>query len=388
MSRCNLIIDTPTIHASNHGQMCLQSRVVFTGHEKKLWLSVEERYAKYLCAERGDAFVIGLLPVAMRNGLDIVSEAPVDERLLYQIQSTLMPLLSRYGKNVHEVKIEAPIATSPIENAGSVGAGISCGVDSLHIVKNHTGDDYPGLKLTHLVLNNVGAFANDKNSVFQHKWTIDLARKFCQEYGYELIVTDSNIFEFTNGDFETQHTYLNIFAAYCLQKLWKVFYYGSGGIDFMKGFTLVEHEKHDCSAYDLISLDALSSSSLKIYSEGAAYERLDKLAHIVDFEPAQKYLQVCVRGIGKNCGKCVKCARTLLMLDYLGALDKFSKVFNVDAYKKERHWYLRYLYRCQIRGHEHRMLDTVYDKFRHDIGLADKLIVYATMVKNVFSRFR
>ena len=386
---CNEIrISVPYIQSASEGQVRLVADVDIGGKKTSIWFSVYEKYAKYLCAERGDAFVIGLLPVAMRRGFDIICETPVDERLLFQIRSTLMPLLARYGKNVHEVKIDAPVAAQPMENAGGVGAGISCGVDSLHIVKNHSSDEYPGLKLTHLVLNNVGAFANKDGSDYQHQWTINLAKQFCDEYGYELIITDSNIFEFTNGDFEVQHTYLNVFAAYCLQKLWKVFYYGSGGIDFIKGFTLVEHENHDCSVYDLISLGALSSSSLKIYSEGAAYERLDKIAHIINFEPAQKYLEVCVQGVGKNCGHCVKCARTLLMLDYLGVLDKFSAVFDIDAYKKNRHWYLRYLYRCEIRGHEHKMLDRVYAKFRCDITLIDKLMVYGIMVKNLLLRFR
>ena len=378
----------PSVLHSSVGTFRLVSNVTIDGKCETIWFSVGEKYGRYLCAERSDAFLIGLLPVAMRRGLDIVCEAPVSERLLFQLRSTLLPLLAKYGKNVHEVKIASPVASEPIANAGGVGAGISCGVDSLHIVKNHSGDEYPGLKLTHLVLNNVGAFANATGSDFQHQWTINLAHKFCKEYGYELILTDSNIFEFTNKDFEVQHTYLNVFAVHCLQKLWKVFYYGSGGIDFMKGFTLVDHEHHDCSAYDLLLLDCLSTENLKIYSEGAAYERLDKIAHIVDFEPAQKYLEVCVQGVGKNCGRCGKCARTLLMLDYLGALDKFAHVFDIDGYKKNRHWYLRYLYRCQLRGHEHRMLDRVYDMFKNDIFLWDKIVVYLTMAKNLSARFR
>lgn len=381
-------ISKPSIIHLKDGMVRLSALVELDGVCRALWIAVEEKYGQYLCAERSDAFVIGLLPVAMRRHLDIVCEAPVNERLLFQLRSTLLPLLARYGGDVHEVKVEAPVDSTVLETAGGVGAGISCGIDSLHIVKNCASDDYPGLKLTHLVLNNVGAFANDKNDDFQYKWTIELAKKFCAEYGYDLVLTNSNIFEFTNKDFEVQHTYLNIFAVYCLQKLWKAFYYGSGGIDFMKGFTLYDHEHHDCSAYDLILLDALSSNSLKIYSEGAAYERLDKMAHIIDFEPAQKYLEVCVMGTGKNCGRCVKCARTLLMLDYLGALDKFAKVFDVEAYKKDRHWYLRYLYRCQVRGHEHRMLDLVYEKFKHEITFADKMLVVLTMVKNLLLRFK
>lgn len=383
MSDC-ICIGNPTVESLPEEQARLVADVEIGGQSKKAWFAVGARYAQYLCSERGDAFVVGLLPVAMRQGCDIVSEAPVSARLMFQLRSTLMPLLSRYGKNVHDVEILAPVAVDPVRNAGGVGAGISCGVDSLHILKNHPKEAKDGLGLTHLVHNNVGAFANpDGDAEFQKNWSIDLARRFCEEYGYEFVLTDSNIFEFTNGDFEVQHTYLNVFAVYCLQKLWKVFYYGSGGIDFMKGFTLVNHEHHDCSAYDLLSLDCLSNENLKIYSEGAAYERLDKMAHLVDFEPAQKYLQVCVQGVGRNCGRCVKCARTLLMLDCLGALDRFGQVFDIDGYRRDRHWYLRYLYRCQVRGHEHRMLDRVYERFGNQITMADKCLVYLTMAKNL-----
>ena len=157
----------------------------------------------------------------------------------------------------------------------------------------------------------------------------------------------------------------------------------------MKGFTLIDHEHHDCSAYDLLLLDCLSSENLKIYPEGAAYERLDKMSHIIDFEPAQKYLEVCVQGVGKNCGRCVKCARTLLMLDYLGALDKFCEVFDVEGYKKNRQWYLRRLYKCTRFGLDHHMLDSVYKMFKGQVSLIDKAIAikeYTVYKAKVFLR--
>ena len=378
-------INNPSIEPFKDGSVRLYADVTIEGVSRRLWFSVEDKYAKYLCAERGDAFVIGLLPVAMRRGLDIVCDAPVDERLLFQIRSTLVPLLARYGKNVHEVKIDAPVATTPIENAGGVGAGISCGVDSLHIVKNHSGDEYPGLKLTHLVLNNVGAFGETGAST-QYAWTIDLARRFCAEYGFELVLTNSNIFDIVDLDFEQNHTYLNVFAVYCLQKLWKTFYYGSWGVDLQNGFTLIDNELHDCASYDVFSLDAFSTAGLKIYSEGAAYGRYDKTAHIVDFEPAQKYLQVCVSGTGSNCGYCFKCRRTLLTLDALGELNKFSKVFDIDAYKRNRKGHLRYLYRVHI-DHSDKMLGEVYERLRKDIPLSSKALGLFDYLLNIAKKF-
>ena len=363
-----IAIKQPKISGEISGRLQLSAEVVITGEPSTIWFEVDEKYGQYLCDERCDAFVIGLLPVAMRRGLDIVSVAPISERLEYQLRSTLLPLLARYGKKVREVKITAPIATEPIQNAGGVGAGISCGVDSLHIVKNHGKGDTKGLALTHLVLNNVGAFGMTGASN-QFEWTINLARQFCAEFGYELVLTNSNIFDVVKLDFEQNHTYFNTFAILCLQKLWKVFYYGSWGVDFEEGYTVKNNELKDCAAYDILSLDCFSTDNLKIYSEGGAYDRYDKTAHIVDFEPAQKYLQVCVIGTGKNCGHCFKCNRTLLTLDALGKLDSFRQVFDIDAYRKNRRQYLRYLYRVQL-SHEDKMLGRVYAILKRDIGLA------------------
>ena len=366
-------ISVPRVELVDAGHSRLVAAVDIAGEKSEIWFSVENKYAQYLCSERGDAFVVGLLPTAMRRHLDIECEAPVSERLLFQLRSTLLPLLARYGKDVHEVQINAPVATAALQDAGGVGAGISCGVDSLHIVKNHGKDSaYPGLKLTHLVLNNVGAFGLTGASN-QYQWTIDLATKFCREYGYELIITNSNIIDVVRLDFEQNHTYFNSFAILSLQKLWHVFYYGSWGVDVQEGFTLKNNELKDCAAYDPLMLDAFSNDHLKIYSEGTAYDRYDKTTHIADFAPAQKYLQVCVAGTGKNCGECFKCKRTLLTLDALGKLDNFAAVFDIAAYRRNRKRHLRYLYRANS-SHSDKMLGRVYAALKKDVTLMCKIL--------------
>ena len=49
---------------------------------RTVWFEVDREYEKYLCTERSDAYVIGLLSWAMRAGHDITCTVPVSEELL------------------------------------------------------------------------------------------------------------------------------------------------------------------------------------------------------------------------------------------------------------------------------------------------------------------
>lgn len=77
--------------------------------------------------------------------------------------------------------------------------------------------------------------------------------------------------------------------------------------------------------------------------------RTDKTLLLKDYEPAHRYLNVCVgtQESACNCGHCQKCIRTLVALDTLGILERFSKVFDIEEYKRHSYWYkcrLRYYY--------------------------------------------
>lgn len=371
------IISLPRLESLENGKTRLISNISFNGIEKEIFFSVENRYAGYLCNERADAFVIGILPHAMRAGLDIVCNVPVGERLKYQLETYLIPSLVKYSRSLYASRIIASVDSTLIKNVKGVGAGISCGVDSLHIIKNYINPQYAGMKLTHLVLNNVGAFSQRE----QYEWMSKRAQKFSQEIGLDLILTDSNIAELFPLNFIYIHSFRNMFAVYALQKLWSIFFYGSSGLDFQQNFSLCNNDINDAAHYDLLSLDTFSTQNLKIYSEGGALERYDKIADIIDFDLSHKYLQVCVSDIGPNCGRCFKCIRTLLILDALGALDKFYKVFNIEYYKRHRSLYLQKLYWSHI-CHSDNMLNRVYEKFKNEISFKDKAIVYCDMLKS------
>ena len=373
---CNglLKIGQPRLEDLGNGWTRLVSDIDIGGELKQVWLSVEDKYAQYLCHERSDAFLVGLFPIAYRRHLNVQCEAPVSEYLLFQLRSYLIPLISKYGRSVWPVSIDAEVVSSTIPNAGGVGTGISCGIDSLHAILNHMNPIYPDLKLTHLVLNNVGAFGETGGDIKgQFEWTINHARRFCDEYGYELIVINSNLFEGMGLDFENNSTYMNMFPILALQKLWRSFIYASSGYDFQRAYTLINNDDRDPCHYDMLLLDCVSNPNLKIYNEGAPYSRYEKTRHLIDFEPARKYLQVCIDGSGGNCGKCTKCRRTLLTLDALGALDKFDKVFDVEYYKRNRGEYLRHLYRMHLTPGDH-MLGEVYDILKKDVSLGCRIL--------------
>ena len=46
---------------SAEGKSRLSSDIIQNGESHPLWFEVDDKYGKYLCAERSDAFVIGLL---------------------------------------------------------------------------------------------------------------------------------------------------------------------------------------------------------------------------------------------------------------------------------------------------------------------------------------
>ena len=117
---------------------------------RTVWFEVDREYEKYLCTERSDAYVIGLLSWAMRAGHDITCTVPVSEELLYALREYLIPSLVKYAPSFRAVEINAPAAGTPLANAGAVGTGLSCGIDSFHVISRQLASPYKTLNLTHL----------------------------------------------------------------------------------------------------------------------------------------------------------------------------------------------------------------------------------------------
>ena len=79
-----IIINKPYIEIHNGKARC-NCDIIFNKEKKTLWFEVEKKYSEYLCTERADAYLIGLLHYAMQNNEDLEFYNSKLERLLGEI---------------------------------------------------------------------------------------------------------------------------------------------------------------------------------------------------------------------------------------------------------------------------------------------------------------
>ena len=246
-----LHIGHPRIEPSEDKVRLIADIRIGTDDCRPLWVEFDKEYAQYLCDERSDAFLIGLLLYAMFNRLDIVCEAPVTAQLLYQLRTYLIPALAHNSAVLHETQISASLAEAPMPNAGGVGASCSCGVDSLYSIKNNMASPYPGQSITHLCVNNTGHM----NTREQYLWLLDHAKAFAKEYGFKLIISDSNIARDFRLNVRHMNTYPTSFVVCALQKLWSIYYLASDGYGLAE-FSVKNLEDVFDAHHELLSLDS------------------------------------------------------------------------------------------------------------------------------------
>lgn len=368
-----MIIGKPWVetHEDKAYQKC---RISLGDVEREVYFSVPVDFEPYLTYERGDAYLIGLLSMAMRERCDIRSEAPLTGELMHQIQTELLPILTKYSPRLYWPKIQADIEDTPLPCAGKIGTGGSCGVDSMLAIKKLSESAYPCIHLDYIVLNNVGAYTwlGEASQKRAHD-NAENAAKFAREFGYKLLVTDSNFSEAFPQSHLLTHAYSSTFAIYMLRKLWSRYYYASAGYDLEGSFNLTNHDEHDTAYYELVALPCLSISSLRISTESAAMTRFEKIKALADYKPAQKYLNVCLNQGAGNCGRCRKCMKTLWTLDAIGKLDNFQAIMPIRRYKQYYADYIRMLYFSHLKGLS--MMDETYKILKHKISFLDKIKV-------------
>jgi len=308
------------------GQSRLCSDIVLNGRGTTLWFGVETGKEQYLCCGRSDAFVMSLLPMAMRSGYDIKCDTAMSSRLHYQLENYLMPTLTTAGTLYKRIHIESPLCDEPVKNLKGVGTGFSGGVDSLYTVMTHGADsDYP---LTHLALFNVGVFEGGRKNFIK---SCENASEFASAMGLELVGLDSNIQEVLPERFLDVYSFRNLAGAMALQNLFSIYLLSSGHDIANFGIDL-----HNSASYDLLTVHCAQTESLTVYLSGGQARRSVKLKELSEWEPSYNWLHPCVYGLvgQKNCGHCKKCSRDMTTLYAYGNLEKYENVFDVPAFKK------------------------------------------------------
>ncbi len=109
-----------------------------------------------------------------------------------------------------------------------------------------------------------------------------------------------------------------------------------------------------------------STETTSFYSSNQAMSRIEKERLISDFEQSYEWLLVCLLQT-PNCGKCGKCIRTMLGLDFVGKLELYRACFDLDEYFKNKDHYLRMIVQRSERDY---FMEELYDyAMTHDIAL-------------------
>ncbi len=317
---------------------------------KMLFFEVPEEYGRFLVWERCDAFVVLLLHGALSEGYDIISEVPMSEDLYFNVTEYLLPPLMKNGP--YDISVSADVAP-PLGCGTGVGTGLSCGVDSLHAVYRYSKHPMEGFRITHLCINDVGAFgdslywkvggANVRDNSYRR------ARAAADDIGLPLIETSSNVAKSLRLNHFLTNAFSSAFAVLCMKKLWRLYYYASDGKDFLSEFSLKGWHQNKPSTYEAFMLRVLSTPSLGFMPVGEIETEVEKIAEIADYDIARKHLYSCTWDL-ENCGVCKKCIRNLTTLDALGKLDNFAGIYDLDYYRKHRQYYMWKVYEGRGEG--------------------------------------
>lgn len=338
-------------------RLAAEIRIGADSHE--LWFEVDARYGKFLCADRCDAFVAGVLALAVKTRQDITFEAPITWQLRDGIEHDFIDVVCQRQPELYHVNLIGPTCKAIQKTTDVIGTGVSCGVDSLFTIKRRLidgekhGDRY-------LLLNNMTD--EDGCRAARFECLKQNAQGFADEVKIDLIISNSN---YTSGEIpglcaEASTTYCNLFSVLSLQNLFSRYYIASGGP--IGDFGLYLNNGlfgTDCSNYDLLTLSACSTSSLKFIVDGLE-DRVVKMRTLVDWPLAWNHLDVCFRhtngkrGNGTyDCPKCMHTVVEILAHGGLPVLERFKYVFDVDYVRTHMEEYLADVMRIRLHGHEY-----------------------------------
>ena len=331
----------------------ISSRFTTEKQDAHLWFEVDKKYADYVMTDKIDAFLVGLLPLAMRLGEDVHLKHPVSEKMYFNVSNNMVALINDAFPEFKRISIfaESFADESKVIKGKAVAFGLSCGVDSLCTFAENSSSDTPeSYRITHAVFTNVGSHGSTDDAAGKERFLgrLENAKECASELGMELIVIDSNMEQILSSvtDYDRTNTFRNVSAVLILEKLIFRYFYSSGlayrDLKIRKGNSPNFVRGRDSASFDPITLPCLSTGALEFISFGSQYKRTEKTAIVADFEPSYRWLNVCAVQ-AKNCSVCRKCLRTLLTLDLLGKVERYEAVFDLKKYRREKKRFICYI---------------------------------------------
>jgi hypothetical protein len=264
-------------------------------------------------AGTADTFVPMLLVPCLEKGEPLEIVPPISRQLARRIPRIMDVLLSLFP-NFHRISVKLNVREEPAQSSGHAVASLfSGGVDSFYtLLKGFTPGTDPDLRPTQLFFMRGLEQPLDQSSGADA--TLDIVREIAQQSGVGLLWGETNLRLLFGLNYELYyHASALIGSALALSRGIKrllvpsTFAYGQ----------LIPWGSHPL-------LDELwSIESMEVIHDGAEARRVDKISMLArDHRSVFRHLRVCLKnqaGPG-NCGRCQKCARTMMALELIGAL--------------------------------------------------------------------
>lgn len=321
--------------------MCDVECVFFT--EKNIYFRLPLEFKDYLSTQTYDAFLVALLYPAMYHKDDIFIKGCVSKKLYKNITPYVQAVLTDYSKVLSKISINVDNCIQPEQKLKLNASGFSGGVDSFSTFQQYFDfEDDPEYKINTLFFFNVGSHGRYDDSKTYDKFIAryEYLKKFPTEKGIPFIMVDSNLHYF-HDIFGHQKTHpISLCAGILALESVINRYYLSSSLSYGEAKLYgKEHFDFDLAEFsETYLLPLLSTESCTIVPDGEQYTRSEKTKLLINYLPAQNFLNVCVHdqiNNYKNCSGCSKCLRTLFTLDSLKSLHQFSSVFDLQIYKKK-----------------------------------------------------
>jgi hypothetical protein len=292
-----------------------------------------------------------LLPVAMlvaaEAGEALELDAPLRRSTLVRLNAEFGPFAQRlYDLPVcPELKgdVSAEPELAPVPAAG-VGLMFSGGVDSSFSL-SWLGQQ--GITPTHFI--NIHAGAHDDNPVTWAK-RLERIRAIADARGAQMLVIDSNLHRIWPQQHVRAHTIRNVAAVLPFRSLLGAVYYSSSYPYEELSFDRAKSQ--GISFAEPAVLRTLAPAGFDLAMIGLGTNRIDKTLAIAGDPLVARYLDICMdqdyqagraEADAINCGRCLKCVRTLATLDARGLLHGFAHAFDIERWARERASWIAWL---------------------------------------------
>ena len=306
-----------------------------------MWFEIRKDYAPAFSTDTYDAFLLVGLYLAMYHKTELRIRGNVSKKLYKNAKWYIQKILCDFSSALSPVEIIVD-GFAPTQVTGKyIGAGISCGVDSLSTIYDRfVKETDPDYRINALFIFNCGSHgdftAAHTQQVFHSRAVRAVA--VADELKLPAVIVDANLHQFRHDTDKDTVLFLSFYSCVLsMQNIIKRYYVGSGcSYDSIKDYSAKMH--HDlATSSDSYLIPLIQTERVELIIDGCQYRRVDKIANIADWDIARKYLNVCLLQKGAdstNCGECSKCLRTMLTLEILGKLDDFAAVFDLDKWRK------------------------------------------------------